>query len=190
MTRRGGDKGLLIGYMVGIPLGVLAGSLLTNERWNPVAISGPVQSGTTVRPVIGSEVGLVAGQRVRVRAADGLSMEGAFVGFEGQDMLLSTAQTGQDQRVPIDRLQAVWVGERATRTGSRIGAITGVVLGVGAGIFFSEIVLPDLDCGGDPCDSVPTVVTAGVLGALGGVAGAAVGALIGSLVQGWSPVWP
>ena len=182
--------GLLIGYMVGIPLGVLAGSLITHERWNPVALSGPVQSGTMVRALMGSEVGLVAGQRVRVRAADGLRAEGAFVRFEGQDMLLSMTQAGQDQRVPIDHLQAVWVGERATRRGARIGVITGVVLGIGSGIFLSEYVLQELDCGGEPCKVPPTVVAAGVLGALGGVAGAAVGALIGVLVREWSPVWP
>ena len=62
-------------------------------------------------------------------------------------------------------------------------------MGVGSGVLISETYLQNLDCGcGEPCDNPPTVLVAGVLGALGGVAGAAVGALIGSLVRGWSPV--
>ena len=44
--------GLLLGYLVGIPLGAVIGSLVTGERWSPVAIPGSAQSGPTVRPVI------------------------------------------------------------------------------------------------------------------------------------------
>ncbi len=50
-------------------------------------------------------VALQAGQRVRVRAADALNMEGVFLGLEGQDMLLRTTGAEQVQRVPVDRLR-------------------------------------------------------------------------------------
>ena len=44
---------------------------------------------------------LEAGQRVRVRAADALSIEGVFLGLEGQDMLLSATPAEQAQRISI-----------------------------------------------------------------------------------------
>ena len=74
---------------------------------------------------------LEAGQRVRVRAADALSIEGVFLGLEGPDILLSTTPADQAQRLPIDRLEALWVRERNTRKGATIGAITGGVLFTG-----------------------------------------------------------
>ena len=127
---------------------------------------------------------LEVGQRVRVRAADALSIEGVFLGLEGQDMLLRTIGAEQARRVPVDRLEALWVRTRATRKGAKIGAITGGVLGVGFGILIGEVLCNDEDCEAD------TVEAALGLGALGAIAGAIPGALIGYLVQGWSPVWP
>ena len=167
--------------MIGIPLGAVIGSLVTEERWSPVAISGPAQSGPTIRPVIGREVGLSAGQRIRVRAADALRVEGVFVAFEGQNMFLSTTQAGQAQRVPIDRLQALWVRKRATRKGAVIGGMTGAVLGLGVGAYGREYVLDPGEFDGGDLVAI-TVVGAGL--------GAVPGALIGNLVRGWSPVWP
>ena len=78
----------------------------------------PPEGSTQVVPTRESSVGaLEAGQRVRVRAADALSIEGVFLGLEGQDMLLSTTGAGPAQRVPVDRLEALWVRKRATRKG-------------------------------------------------------------------------
>ncbi len=179
---RSAGGGAFVGYLVGIPLGAFVGSRITNERWSPVAIPGLAQSGPTIRPVTGSEVGLTAGQRVRVRATDALSVEGVFVSFEGQDMLLSTTRSVQDQRVPIDRLQAVWVRERATRRGALIGAITGAIFLTGAALYLDRYILED-----------PGDVTLGValgVGAVGAGLGGAAGAVIGYLTRGWSPVWP
>ena len=173
--------GLLLGYLMGIPLGAVIGSLVTEERGSPVAIPGSAQSGPTIRPVIGREVGFSAGQRIRVRAADALRMEGVFVAFEGQDLLVSTSQVGPDQRVPVDRLQALWVQERATRKGAVIGGMTGAVLGVGVGAYGREYVLDPGEFDGGDLVAI-TVVGAGW--------GAVPGALIGYLVRGWSPVWP
>ena len=123
-------------------------------------------------------------QRARVRAADALSIEGVFLGLEGPDMLLRTIGAEQARRVPVDRLEALWVRTRATRKGAKIGAIAGGVLGVGFGILIGEVLCNDEDCEAD------TVEAALGLGALGAIAGAIPGALIGYLVQGWSPVWP
>ena len=127
---------------------------------------------------------LEAGQRVRVRAADALSIEGVFLGVEGQDMLLSTTGAEQALRVPVDRLEALWVRKRATRKGAFIGAITGGAVGVGFGLFIGEVLCNDADC------EANTLGAAALVGAFGAGAGAAGGALIGYLVQGWSAVWP
>jgi hypothetical protein len=179
---RSAAGGAFVGYLVGIPLGAFLGSRVTKERWSPVATQGFAPSGPTIRPVTDGDVGLAAGQRVRVRAADALSVEGTFVGFEGQNMLLNTTQAGQDQRIPTDRVQALWVRERNTRKGATIGAITGGVFFAGVILYGKEYVLDEYaEIGfGD--------VLAG--GAIGAGLGAALGALIGYLVPGWSPVWP
>ena len=56
--------GFGIGALVGLPLGAIIGSLVTEERWNPVALPAPAVSGLTIRPVIGSGVGLAGSFRV------------------------------------------------------------------------------------------------------------------------------
>ncbi len=178
---RSAGGGALVGYLVGIPVGAVIGSLVTEERWSPVAIPGSAQSGPTIRPVIGRELGLSAGQRIRVRAADALRMEGVFVAFEGQDLLVSISQVEPDQRVPVDRLQALWVQERATRKGAVIGGMTGAVLGLGVGAYGREYVLDPGEFDGGDLVAI-TVVGAGL--------GTAIGALIGYLAREWSPVWP
>ncbi len=127
---------------------------------------------------------LEVGQRVRVRAADALSIEGVFLGLEGQDMLLRTTPAEQARRVPVDRLEALWVRKRATGKGAEIGAFVGGVLGVVFGVLLSEVICNNEDCEGD------TLGAALGLGAFGAIHGAVLGALIGSLVRSWSPVWP
>ena len=147
----------------------------------------PSQGSAQAIPTRESSVGaLEAGQRVRirVRAADALSIEGVFLGREGPDMLLSTTRAEQAQRVPVDRLEALWVGKRATGKGALIGAITGGAVGVGFGLFIGEVLCNDADC------EANTLGAAALVGAYGAGAGAAGGALIGYLVQGWSAVWP
>ena len=127
---------------------------------------------------------LEAGQRVRVRAADALSIEGVFLGLEGQDMLLRTIGAEQARRVPVDRLEALWVRKGATKKGSVIGAIAGGVLGAGFGVVVGEYICNDEDCEAD------TFLAAAIFGAVGAGGGAVVGALIGYVVQRWSLVWP
>lgn len=147
----------------------------------------PSQGSAQAIPTRESSVGaLEAGQRVRirVRAADALSIEGVFLGLEGRDMLLSTSRAEQAQRVPVDRLEALWVGKRATGKGALIGAITGGVLGIGFGLFIGEVLCDDPDCRAN------TLEAAGLVGAFGTGIGAAAGALIGSLLWVWSAVWP
>ena len=138
---------------------------------------------------------LEAGQRVRVRAADAfglgasISIEGVFLGREGPDMLLSTTPAEQARRVPVDRLEALWIRKRSTGKGAKIGAISGGALGVGLGMIIGPII-ENLDCGRELCDNPSRFVVAGVFGAFGTLAGAGTGALIGYLVRVWSPVWP
>ena len=132
---------------------------------------------------------LEVGQRVRVRAADALSIEGVFLGLEGQDMLLRTTPAEQARRVPVDRLEALWVRKRATGKGAKIGVIAGGVLGVGLGIIIGSVI-QNLDCGREVCDNSSTFEVAVVVGVVGALGGGAAGGLIGYLVRSWSPVWP
>ncbi len=52
------------GAIIGLPLGWIVGSMIREERWNPVALPAPAASGLTIRPVIGSGVGFAASVRV------------------------------------------------------------------------------------------------------------------------------
>ena len=56
--------GFGLGALVGLPLGAIIGSVVREERWNPVSLSAPSVSGLTIRPVIGSGVGFAASVRV------------------------------------------------------------------------------------------------------------------------------
>ncbi len=125
---------------------------------------------------------LEAGQSVRVRAAGALSIEGVFLGLEGQDMLLRATPAEQAQRIPVDRLEALWVRTRATKKGAVIGAISSGVLGIAAAIYVS----PGADLSSN---SEALGFWLGVPALFAGT-GAVGGALIGSHFRGWSPAWP
>ena len=56
--------GLGIGAIIGLPLGVIIGSEVREERWNRVALPAPTAPRLTIRPVIGSGVGFAASVRV------------------------------------------------------------------------------------------------------------------------------
>ncbi len=51
--------GLAGGAIIGLPLGLIIGSNVREERWSPVALPASVASRLTIRPVIGRGVGLV-----------------------------------------------------------------------------------------------------------------------------------
>ena len=56
--------GFLGGAIIGVPVGVILGSVLTEERWIPVALPALAELGLSIRPVIGSGVGFAASVRV------------------------------------------------------------------------------------------------------------------------------
>ena len=56
--------GFVVGVSVGLPLGAIIGSVVREERWDPVALPAPAGSGLTIRPVIGSGVGFAGSIRV------------------------------------------------------------------------------------------------------------------------------
>ena len=56
--------GFVGGVLIGLPLGVIIGSVVREERWNPVSLPAPVASGLSIRPVIGSRVGFAGSIRV------------------------------------------------------------------------------------------------------------------------------
>ena len=52
------------GVLVGLPLGAIIGSTVREEQWNQVALPALAESRLSIRPAIGSRVGLVASVRV------------------------------------------------------------------------------------------------------------------------------
>ena len=52
------------GVLVGLPLGVLIGYVVTEERWNPFSLPAPAQSRLTIHPLLGSGVGFAGSIRV------------------------------------------------------------------------------------------------------------------------------
>jgi len=63
------SEGILLGFgigaLVGLPLGVIIGSLaVTEERWNPASLPAPAESRLTIHPLIGSGVGFAGSVRV------------------------------------------------------------------------------------------------------------------------------
>ena len=56
--------GLAGGAIIGLPLGVIIGSEVREERWNRVALPAPTAPRLTIRPMIGSRVGFAGSIRV------------------------------------------------------------------------------------------------------------------------------
>ena len=56
--------GFLKGISIGLLPGAIIGSVVREERWNPVSLPAPVASGLSIRPVIGSRVGFAGSIRV------------------------------------------------------------------------------------------------------------------------------
>ena len=56
--------GLAGGAIIGLPLGVIIGSVVREERWNRVALPAPTAPRLTIRPVIGGRVGFAGSVRV------------------------------------------------------------------------------------------------------------------------------
>lgn len=122
------------------------------------------------------------GNGVRVRAADALRVEGSFLALEGPQMLVD--QDAEVYRVPVDRIEALWVRRRATGRGALLGAMAGTVIGGGLGVLAGEVLCDDGGC------SWSTLEAVGLLGASGAVLGLAGGALIGSSTSMWRLAWP
>ena len=55
--------GFGIGALVGLPVGAIIGSVVREERWNPVSLPAPATSVLSIRPVIGSQVGFAGSIR-------------------------------------------------------------------------------------------------------------------------------
>ena len=52
------------GAIIGLPLGAIIGSVVREERWDPVSLPAPAASRLTIHPLIGSGVGFAGSLRV------------------------------------------------------------------------------------------------------------------------------
>jgi hypothetical protein len=96
-------------------------------------------------------------------------------------VLAGDAGLSRIDHLEIDRL---WVRGRATKQGAIIGGITGLLAGIGMGLFIGEVICNNEDCNADTGAAVVA------LGVGGGLLGAGGGALIGSTIAKWHLRFP
>ena len=109
---------------------------------------------------------------VRLRAHDGLRIEGRLLEVDGSSQRLRISSLASP--VSVSDIDSLWVRRRATGTGAIVGAAAGGML-----LFVPNYLI----CGSEgPCDDWGTL-TAATLG--GAAAGALLGAAVGMLFPKW-----
>ncbi len=132
------------------------------------------------------------GGLVRVETAAGGSVRGRLDRVEPEALVLVPTQDGSSGqiRVPVAEIAAVWVRERSTGRGARIGLIGGALGGAALGVLGGLVVagVCEYDC---PDNTATFVVGTTALGALGGAgSGALLGAVVGAAIPRWVRRWP
>jgi len=119
--------------------------------------------------------------RVRVELYGGRRMTGTLLAADATGLTIES-DSGPRLQVPYVDVARYWDRRRAVKA----GAITGGILGAGAGAFFGMLVvgLCEYDCG-------TTSLTQGaIVGGLAvGAAGAVAGAVVGAAIPRWSQRW-
>lgn len=156
----------------------LTAALLVNPSFRLAAQDSMVVSAER-RAVIRS---LHVGQRLRIERPRGTRLEG-MLSAAMTDSLVIAGDEGF-ARVDLAEIDRLWVRGRATKQGAIIGGITGVVAGVGLGLFIGEVICNNEDCDGDTGRAVA------LLGLGGAALGAGGGALIGATIAKWHLRFP
>lgn len=123
------------------------------------------------------------GGEVRLALASADTVRG-YCGFVDDSRLL-VRHAGDEWRVPLEQVEALWIRRRHTGSGARMGAIIGGV-GLGAlGLFVGNGLCDAASgCGSD---TAFLGLTGAIVGSLGG---AAAGGIIGSTMNGWDQRYP
>lgn len=123
------------------------------------------------------------GARVRLAVAPADTVSG-HCGWP-EDGRLPVRWGGEERRVPLGDVEALWVRERGTASGARAGAIIGGLAAAGFGMYLANGLCDDTaGCGSD------TLSVGVLLGFIGAFAGAATGGMIGGTTTGWDRRYP
>lgn len=121
---------------------------------------------------------LRSAQRIRLEIPAG-RIEGTYLKTDQDAVLLGN---GEEHRIPLAEVSALWVRGHATRT----GAIAGGVFGGLAGAAFLNII-SRVVCESSSCHTAGNTLLGGALGAGGG---ALLGAAIGAVIPKWHRKYP
>jgi hypothetical protein len=146
-----------------------------------IAAQGVARTGATNLRLARAVALLAPGAPVRIASA-GQRSEGRFRAAVRDSLLLTWQEVTWG--VPLDRVDTLWVRQRATGLGAAAGAVVGAVTLTTLGFLLSGTCGAAAGCSGD----YPMVIVLGGLVGAGG--GALVGASLGSLGRRWSRRYP
>jgi hypothetical protein len=115
---------------------------------------------------------------LRIESQDGRRVQGRFEGLSQTSIRVSFDGSGES--VDLDRLTAVWVRGRQTKTGAIIGGVAGIGLGLFVGYIANSLCDTD-DCPGEAYVLAPALFIP---------AGALVGGAVGAAIPHWRRIIP
>jgi hypothetical protein len=117
---------------------------------------------------------------IRIWLPEGNRIDGRFIGSLRDTLIIATDT--RTVRVPLNLVDVLWIRQRATAKGAKIGGISGTLVGAALGGLIAIFIQSDCDtgdCGGDALRAV------GGMSVLGAAGGTALGAVIGSRTWEW-----
>jgi hypothetical protein len=115
---------------------------------------------------------------LRIESQNGRRVQGRFDGLSQTTIRVSFDGSGES--VDLDRLTAVWVRGRQTKTGAIIGGVAGLGLGLFVGYIANALCDTD-DCPGEAYVLAPALFIP---------AGALVGGAVGAAIPHWRRIIP
>lgn len=123
---------------------------------------------------------LQPGRGIRIWLPEGNLIDGRFLGSRRDSLLIATDR--RTVSVPLPLVDALWIRQRATAKGAKIGVLSGTLAGGVIGGFLALVLQSQCDtgdCGGD------VIRIIGGMTLIGAAGGAALGVAIGSQTWVW-----